>query len=270
MYLNALNEAMQIDSNYAGNKKILQHRENHTLALLLSLFDVGHHRYGEVQDDGERRTSNFNDYAIRLQSARQNGDKWIQDNCETYIMNQHRVLVGWCYAMSQQLLLLNYCYLSKQLYDSLHSSTTKPSFILDDLLIKIGIGHNLSDVNLGYDMCLDNVNDFKCTLVDYTTNIPVTTTHHHRPIQEDVMENLLDEKGTISRLGQGWSTDMIPTWFYNTTTPSSECTPVKISNGRNISSVEEAKESLIILKTLSTVCLHSNNEFGRNYYDMQC
>jgi len=93
-FLHALHEAMKIDTYFAGNDSILQQRANHTSCLLLSLFDVAHHRYCEDVLGESKVTkviSSFDDYGLRLESAIENGNTWITSNCDKEVFNQHRI-----------------------------------------------------------------------------------------------------------------------------------------------------------------------------------
>jgi len=59
-YFHSLNEAMRIDTYYAGNEEVLKSRGNMTSALVLALFDSAHHRPGRnmaASETGNMTTS---------------------------------------------------------------------------------------------------------------------------------------------------------------------------------------------------------------------
>jgi hypothetical protein len=114
-------------------------------------------------------------------------------------------------------------------------------------------------------------------------HIPLTTAHIDRPIQETVLYRSLEERGTISRLGAGWNAATCLSWFdkramkkdIDEKTSRNKIGEKKrlpfqpASTGRNIQTPFEMAESLIILKTLSTVRLDYDNDNGRGY-SMTC
>jgi len=83
-------------------------------------------------------------------------------------------------------------------------------------------------------------------------------------ILEDVLHESLDERGTISKLGKGWTESMGVSWFHKKTSRN-EIKTTTSWHGRNISSSTEADESVLILKTLHSVRLDYDNETGRGY-----
>jgi len=275
-HLHSLCEAMMIDTYFSGNESILKKRANLTSAFLLSLFDVAYHRHGEIEEPSqdEEDTYSFDDYAVQLPTAIEQGEKWIQDNVDKDIINQHRVLQGWGISMSQ-LIVLNYCYVCKRIYVLLEEKSAPP-FTLNELLAKIGVTNqspHLMEMCLNYDLSSNAQHDFACNIVQVSTDICLTKAVIDRPIQEDVIEESFEEKGTMSRLGNGWNKKICMTWFTNTNASDDDEIDVKtIKNnyyGRNISSMLEAEETLIILKTLSSIVLEYENDSGRGY-SMRC
>jgi hypothetical protein len=92
--------------------------------------------------------------------------------------------------------------------------------------------------------------------------------HLERPIQEKVIENSLEEKGTISRVGKGWDPKTLSVCFEK---PKEGSSPNRTGHllGRTISSDAEAEETVWILKTLHSVRLLYDNKNGCGY-SMTC
>jgi hypothetical protein len=111
--------------------------------------------------------------------------------------------------------------------------------------------------------------------VDIKTVIPLTTCLEDRPIQEEVIDDFLDERGILARMGDGCDYEMCVSWFEkkhknnnDNKQKSLQSLELKFqlgSTGRNLSSSFKMAESLVLLKTLSTIRLDYDNKFGRGY-----
>ena len=271
-YLHGLHEAMKIDTYFAGNETILQQRVNHTSALLLSLFDVAHHRYCEdvVGQSNESKDITFDEYAVQLESAVDTGEKWIQSNCDKELFNQYRILQGWCLLLTQQM-LLNFGYLCKKVCRS-YDMATSQSFRAEELMSKIGLDNRCPKflgVCQQYDMSFESVQDFTTHLVNLETQVPVTYACFNRPVQEDVLSESLAERGTISKLGSGWDRAKVSTWFNTNSNIKNTTNKVQNFSGRKITTIAEAKETVYILQSLSSILLEYDNEYGKGY-SMTC
>lgn len=100
-------------------------------------------------------------------------------------------MVAWCYSLTHQF-LLNYADLSVE-FVQLLSETSELPYTKFDLLSNMGIDLHcptLLKSVLQYSMKRQSIQDFKCSLVDLETNVPVVLTgHNERPILEDVLHN---------------------------------------------------------------------------------
>ena len=112
-------------------------------------------------------------------------------------------------------------------------------------------------------MLSTSVQDFNCILCDKEMSVMMTSCLDQRP-HMDTVDDSIDDRGTISKLGVGWSPSIKQTWFG----------AINDSNGssqeRKISSLFEAEESLIILKTLHSITLEYESEKEGRGYSMLC
>lgn len=97
-YLHNLDEAMRIDTFFAGPESVMNTCNLCTSALLLSTFDVAlhlHFRTREVSKFGGN-TESFKDYALDVNNAEEIGTTWIESHCDQLLNNQHRRM-GLCH-----------------------------------------------------------------------------------------------------------------------------------------------------------------------------
>ena len=266
-YLHNLDEAMRIDTFFAGTERYTNSRDNYTGGFLFSTFDVAlQMHFGErVAAKYGGNTDSFKDFAQDLFNARMTGDEWIESNCDPTHSNQHRVILGWSYVISEQF-VLNYAYLSKRIHETMESEGREPSFSSDELLLQIGLDERVPELQScfqGYSMLSENITDFDITLCDRVTTVNMTTCHIKRP-HLDTVDDSIVERGTVSKLGAGWDNCNRLSWFAGKNDSNTSV------HERKIASLLEAEESVLILKTLHSVTLdyESVNE-GRGY-SMTC
>ena len=270
-YFHSLDEAMRIDTYYAGNEEVLKSRGNMTSALVLALFDSAHHRPGQnmaESETGHDMTTSFDDYGSKVATAEKDGEEWIQLHCPNDLLNQYRVLLGWCLLLTKQF-LFNYTYLCKRLHDNI-SRDKVPSFTVEELLQKVGLGSSspLFESCDEHDMEIQSVTDGQYMLCDRNITVPLRSAHLERPVQEFVIAESLDEKGTISKVGKGWDQSSLAAWF-DKPKGGTQSNTSGVLHGRTISSMAEAVETAWILRTLHSVRLLYDNENGRGY-SMTC
>lgn len=75
---------------------------------------------------------------------------------------------------------------------------------------------------------------------------------------------MIDERGTISKLGAGWDNANRETWFSGNQDNNNSCQEWKIA------SLLEAEESVLILKTLHSVTLDYESDKQGRRYSMTC
>jgi hypothetical protein len=136
-YFHSLNEAMRI-SYFDGNKEVLQKCNNFSSTLILALFDVAHHRREENMEPSKSgnnmTTTLFEKYLSTVAATAEEGEEWIKSHCPNDLLNQYRVLLGWCLCLTRQF-IFNYTYLCKRLHDDI-SQYKVPSFSVKELLSK--------------------------------------------------------------------------------------------------------------------------------------
>ena len=270
-YFHSLNEAMRIDTYYAGNEEVLKSRGNMTSALLLALFDSAHHWPGgnmAASETGNDMMTSFDEYGSKVATAAKDGEEWIQLHCPNDLLNQYRVLLGWCLLLTKQF-LFNYTYLCKRLHDYISQDEVSP-FTVEELLQKIGMDSSspLFQSCDEHDMVIQSVSDGEYMLCDRNITVPLRSAHLERPVQEFVIAESLDEKGTISKVGKGWDKSSLAEWF-DKPKGGTESKTSGVLHGRTISSMAEAVETVWILRTLHSVRLLYDNENGRGY-SMTC
>ena len=263
-YMHNLDEAMRIDAFLAGNEEFMNKRSCFTMALLFSIFDVvSNPTLTNKKNEGTKTTDDiksFDNYATSIDDAVQSGEKWIlSTNQDSSSTNHLRIIVGWCTILCQQF-LLNFCHLSKCVINMYGGSTSFP-FSVEDLLSKIGLHNRRPELLIRcqkYNMNIESMKNFDFKIIDKICSVPLATCLHSRPML-DRIEEKVDEIGIISKLGSGWNTQLTKTWFVGK--KQEEQTP-----DRKISSDDEAQESIIIMKTASSVTLeYENDEMGRGY-----
>ncbi len=266
----SLNEAMRIDCYFAGNKEVLQKCNNFSSALILALFDVAHHRREDNMEPSKSgnnmTTTSFEKYLSTVAAAAEEGEEWIQANCPNDLLNQYRVLLGWCLCLTRQF-IFNYTYLCKWLHDDI-SRYKVPSFSVKELLSKIGLDSSspLFEGCNEHDMVLHSVTQSDYMLCDHNITVPLRTAHLERPVQELVIAESLHEKGTIARLGKGWDPSTLADWF-DKRKGGTHSNTSGVLQEQTISSSAEAIESLWILRTLHLVHLLMTT---RTAMDTQC
>jgi hypothetical protein len=261
-YLHNLDEAMRIDTFLAGTEKFMNSRNVCTAGLLLSTFDVAIQRHFENDEPTKYggNTESFQDFAFDVHQAQS-----IGINCNQLTNIQFHVLLGWAYVLSRQF-LLNYAYLSKEIYGTLESDGMKPSFSINDLLRQIGLDdkvHQLRSSCQEYSMLSDTVTDCDISICDRVININVNNCLIQRP-HLDTVDDTIDARGTVSKLGPGWDNANRESWFTGNQKKNTLC------EERQISSLFEAEESILILKTLHTVTLDYESEEKGRGYSMTC
>ena len=266
-YLHNLNEAMRIDTYLAGTERFMNSRNICTSALLLSTFDVAIHLHFRTREATKYGgdTESFQDFAFDVHNAQSIGSTWIESNCDVLISNQHRVLLGWAYVLSQQF-LLNYAYLSKQIHDKMESDGTAPSFSIDDLLRQIGLDDRVPELRSTcqeYSMLSEKITDVDMNICDRVISLNMKTCLIQRP-HLDTVDDSLDERGTVSKIGAGWDNSNRHTWFSGNKDTNNSC------QERKIASRFEAEESILILKTVHTITLDYESEQQGRGYSMTC
>jgi hypothetical protein len=148
-------------------------------------LDIAHLCYQESEKPVKLDES-FDTYALLFKQAVTDGDEYINSHVEKGILNQHRVLQGWCWVLSQAF-LFNYSYFCKEMYLKLSKLGTL-SFTVNDLLSKVGLNDEespkLFTQCVQYDLSSESIPDFECVLMDIKTVIPISTCLVDRPIQE--------------------------------------------------------------------------------------
>ena len=205
----------------------------------MSTFDVAIQRHFEKNEPNKYggNTESFQDFAFDVHQAQSIGTTWIESNCDPLTNNQFRVLLGWAYVLSQQF-VLNYAYLSKEIYSTLESDGMKPSFSINDLLRQIGLDDKVDDLRsscLQYSMLSDMVTDYDMTICDRAININVNNCLIQRP-HLDIVDDSIDARGTVSKLGSGWDNANRESWFSGNKINNNLC------EERKISSLFEAEE----------------------------
>lgn len=266
-YMHNLNDAMRIDAFFAGNEEILNKRSCFTMALLFSIFDVvsdptltGKKNAGAKKSD---HITSFENYASMIDDAFQSGEKWIQAaNVDSSSINHLKIIVGWCCVLSQQF-LLNCTYLSTCVFN-VFSGSSELTFTSEELLSRIGLTSRLPELMTRckkYSMLDESVKNFECKIIDKVCSIPLDRCLNARPMQDRIEESA-DGLGLLSKIGSGWNASLCKSWFAG----KNESLEQQAKKDRKISSYEEAQESIIIMKTASSVTLeYEDEEKGRSY-----
>lgn len=96
-------------------------------------------------------------------------------------------------------------------------------------------------------MNLVSIKNFDCKIIDKICSVPLAYCVHARPML-DRIDDSVDGVGILSKLGSGWNTELCKTWFIGRKQEET-------NKDSKISSNDEAQESVIILKTASSVTL---------------
>jgi hypothetical protein len=101
-------------------------------------------------------------------------------------------------------------------------------------------------------MLIESALDSEYSLCDHNIAVPLQTAHLEWPLQENVIEQSLDKKDTLSRIGKGLGPKTLLNWFEK----SKEGTDSKtlgLLHMHIISINTEAEEIVWMVKTLQSV-----------------
>ncbi len=180
-----------------------------------------------------------------MNNAITSGDEWIKANCDEDCWHHHPILQGWCLLLSQTF-LLNYSYFCRVIYGKMVLVIGDVPFTLKDMLSKVGLEATKYEVLylqcMKYDLSLERNEDCDCRLCESDTKILITTATLDRPIQEMVLNNPLDERGTIALRGKGWTRKLCSSWFCHTNSKTKSNKKASITKSNGADSLDDKDE----------------------------